>query len=119
MTDDEKRIAIAEFDGKCTHHPNDWEHRGPDGDSELFCNACGKYLHDVRAPDYLTDFKAVHRVVDKLDYEDYQMFCLLLGGSVREESTKEWIIPAERLAINATARQRAEALILTIVPNSP
>jgi len=58
MTEQEQNFALLEACGKkvCTHGPTDWQHRGPEGDRELFCIKCANYLSHMRVPDIDLDF---------------------------------------------------------------
>lgn len=108
MTETEQRIALCEWMGwkNCGKHPFT--------DSVVgFPPEAGPEIDDWDILPNTNSLDVLHAMVDRLDYEDYQLFCLNLGMICREQNTKNFIVPAERFAINATAAQRREALLKT------
>jgi hypothetical protein len=52
-------------------------------------------------PDYCSDLNAMHEAEDELTFEDWELYCDELGGSLRG-------------CAHATARHRAEAFLRTL-----
>ena len=100
MTDDQIRIAIAEWCGWRSYH--DCLHI-------LYWNeSLGELIQDAymshALPDYPNDLNAVHEAEKKLDVNPWQQYINLLPDII-----EDWRSP-----IHATARQRCEALLKTV-----
>lgn len=112
MKPEQQRIAIAEACGKkvCTHSPKEWERKGTDGDSDLYCGICKSYLHDMRCPNYLNDLNAMHEAEMCLEIETDQLhfFARYLWEAM--QGSKEVYYGT----VHATSAQRAEAFLRTI-----
>ena len=103
MTDEEKRIRIAEL---C-----DWEHIGPDG------RHMPPYLYGTRGvrreriPDYLNDLNAMH-AAEKMLWEHANPFLKELYADNLERIMLENTMDCYMWY--CTARQRADAFLLTL-----
>lgn len=116
MTDDEMRVAIAEWVGWREAFPSTGgpHPRTKEGGILLpyrwINEATGKRLLEL--PDYPNDLNAVHEVETKLEHNQRSQYHERLewlisekGGSKRNRA---------RRCISATARQRCEALLKTL-----
>lgn len=113
LTQEEKRIKLAEACGKCLHSEiKKWEHEdGNDYEWGYTCVKCGKDPHDraQTVPDYFNDLNAMHEAENicispadgptKRLYSENLSWCATLGGTSSE---------------CATAAQRAESLGQTL-----
>lgn len=112
MTDEEIRIEVASH---CGYHECGYRHQDgyidndgvfrTKGNPEFSPVGCG-VMTDSRGrivPDYPNDLNAMHKIIMSLDSHHKLMFCMILMDIVGNGARFE--------AINATARQRAEAFI--------
>lgn len=123
MTPQEQNIAIAEACGKqvCRHKPDKWEYRGPEGDSELYCPECKKYLHDMRYPSYTTSLDACREMEKVLTDNQHREFRSHLWR-ITDNRDLEFTDTNARQYVSSTAAQRCEAFLRTIgkfVENPP
>jgi hypothetical protein len=125
MTEQEQRIAIAEFDGfehwKVKDRPVVYLRR-PGERKKKYWLSCGDTIRpdlpitqDITpvVPDYLRDLNAMAQAEEKLDEADQVQFLLRLNEVARKgkpigEGVRQWD------NVHATAAQRAEALLKTI-----
>lgn len=119
LTDDQKRIRIAEFCG--------WTHCKQSGDKlacpDAYWYPPGGYIppgwkepcgmcHLYQLPDYLDSLDAIHEAEKKLTDEQYYEFrCHLYGFAIESGDRRD---NAYRHVVSAAARQRAEALLRVI-----
>lgn len=102
MTDEQKRICIAEACG--------WKPICPDAPEILWTN--GKdhvFTHEL--PDFLNDLNAMHHAEKTLTREQCYLFqehlCRIEGDWCPKNQAANWLW-------HATARQRADAFLLTL-----
>ena len=101
MTDDQIRIAIAEWCGWKFIVSHDVMGKAvPD----RWIKDEMEYFEDHPFPDYPNDLNAVHEAEKKLDVNPWQQYINLLPDII-----EDWRSP-----IHATAHQRCEALLKTI-----
>ena len=108
LTNEERRIKVAEFCGYDVHNPNVHKNYG---------HPLRGYKDDVDAlvPDYLNDLNAMHEAAKA---------CLVYNGTPVERNNNNWSRYCDWLleiagenkggAFEATAAQRAESLVLTM-----
>lgn len=110
LSDEELRVKVAELDG--------WKR-----DKQT-----GYFLGDTESlPNYLHDLNAVHEIEEKLDGDQVSAYAKLLGRHHPTYCVKvlDGRDPEEDFwyetftLIHATARQRCEALVLTLSPEEP
>jgi len=111
MTTQEQNIAIAEACGKsvCLHKSDKWEYRGPEGDSELYCPECKKYLYDMRYQSYTTDLNACHEMEKVLRDSDEKHYDEIMYYH-RWNRYQNFLMKTHEGAC-ATAPQRCEAFL--------
>lgn len=120
MTPQEKRIAIAEFDGwkvwQCNNHGTikyfPAEHKA-EGYWEIGIRMPDYRLDVSNLPDYLNDLNAMHKAEKKLTSNEFQVYfdSLVSMIAVSAENPRHGDYPR---VVHATASQRADALLLTI-----
>ena len=122
MTNDEMRVVLAKWAGKCTHGPDLWEREGTEGDMELVCTVCKSALYKVRAPDYLNDLDAVAALEARLTDKEYANYLACLHCIVHDLQDK-WYDTVRGSVLNfeqirplhsATAEQRCRALVAAL-----
>jgi hypothetical protein len=110
MNKEQQRILIAEFCGwlihGCAHENSGHRYSAPLGTSP--------FLGRHALPDYLNDLNAMHEAEEKLhaSFQQSEMFVHRIEQVVYK--TKSSGIGIKFATINATAAQRAEALLRTI-----
>ena len=112
MTDDEKRVAIAEFDGyrqfpvRYNNDQKAWALTQEQADTIRL----GMWLWDL-TPDYLNDLNAIRNVMDNVNVADFvRNLRVIVGccGEPDEDIEDDWLL------INATASQCCDAVLKTI-----
>jgi hypothetical protein len=116
MTPQAINIAIAELCGKavCRHDPSKWERRGTDGDSELYCVECNKYLGDMRVSNYYGCLNACAEMEATLKDEQWMPYLHYIYDQVpgyREGSYWYENFETQRQVASATAIQRCTAFL--------
>ena len=107
MTDDEKRIRIAELCVfKDIFTTNDGVVRGYQPHHSV-----GK-----RLPDYLNDLNAMHEAEKVLTVRQWNKYTVNLARVIAEAKSGDRVEVPTNVLLSATARQRADAFLLTLGP---
>jgi hypothetical protein len=117
MTDQEKRIAIAEACGWGFYPvgPNEYEWLKPHPDDAIDSNP--RMLRHQEVPDYLNDLNAMHEA--EYHIEDMERYYCNLAAIVSKWKKCWKVSEADHIAVfMATAAERAEAFLLTIKENN-
>lgn len=108
MTAEQKRIAIAEACGVCTHQCHQPHEGGANYIDEVVCADCNEWLQDwpqnPHLPDYCNDLNAMHEAEMTLSYEQLKFY---------KDALKTAVGCGVRF-VCAAAEQRADAFLLTI-----
>ena len=113
MTDEQINIAIAEACGWSNIQDSDYK---PFGKAQLVGrHPSGSYQNLLRLPDYLNDLNAMHEAWETLTLAKKRQFETELYRVIICDGDYNRNDDAMKIT-NATARQRAEALLETLAP---
>jgi len=113
MTDEEKRVKIAEA---CGYGPKleRWKYTDHVSGDPSYQNALGRVYLLSELPDYLNSLDAMHEAEKTLSDEDHRILRTHLWQLTTPNQTNGWDLKHNRDYSSATARQRCDAFLLTL-----
>lgn len=109
MTQDEKRIAIAEALG-FSFEDKEIMYDGMPIKFRIWRNATGESMGKQGPPDWFSDLNAMHEALSTLGPADFEKYRWVLWGRVKQVQVPEW----QRAYLQASAAIQAECFLVAL-----